>query len=46
MIDFSQFDSFIAMYFNNEAVCRNAVGIQEKWLNQSDSAKCSIPLLD
>lgn len=21
-------------------------GIQEKWLNQSDSAKCSIPLLD
>lgn len=118
MIDFSQFDSFIAMtmYFNNEAVCRNAVvetrlgigeeqdivcpycgqhhcatrkdgkfrcnhckrnftckvgtifedsnlslvnwfiamyiisshkkGIQEKWMNQSDSSKCSIPLLD
>lgn len=118
MIDFSQFDSFIAMtmYFNNEAVCRNAVvetrwgigeeqdivcpycgqhhcatrkdgkfrcnhckrnftckvgtifedsnlslvkwfiamylissnkkGIQEKWLNQSDSVICSIPQLD
>lgn len=27
MIDFSQFDSLIAMtmYFNNEAVCRNAI---------------------
>ena len=23
-----------------------STGIQEKWLNQSDSAKCSIPLLD
>ena len=32
MIDFSQFDSLIAMtmYFNNEAVCRNAI-IETRW---------------
>ena len=32
MIDFSQFDSFIAMtmYFNNEAVCRNAI-VETRW---------------
>lgn len=32
MIDFSQFDSLIAMtmYFNNEAVCRNAI-VETRW---------------
>ena len=32
MIDFSQFDSLIAMtmYFNNEAVCNNAI-IETRW---------------
>lgn len=33
---------FIAMYL----ISSHKKGIQEKWLNQSDSAKCSIPLLD